>query len=62
MRQNRRCNAMKEMAVTPTSTDAFRSLVEGRITTEQYLRSVDERVEELREPPPPPPRSTPQPA
>jgi hypothetical protein len=54
---------MREMHVTPTGTDAFRSLVEGRITAEQYLRSVDERAEELREPsPPPPPRSTPQPA
>jgi|HubBroStandDraft_5_1064220.scaffolds.fasta_scaffold456906_2 hypothetical protein len=54
---------MRETHVTPTGTDAFRSLVEGRITTEQYLRSVDERVEELREPPPPPPpRSTSEPA
>jgi hypothetical protein len=48
----------------PTSPDAFRSLVEGRITTEQYVRSVDERVEELREPTPrsSPPCAAPQPA
>ncbi len=53
---------MMESPVTPTSPDAFRSLVEGRITTEQYLRTLDERVEELREPTPPPPRPEPQPA
>jgi hypothetical protein len=39
-----------ESPVTPVKQDAFRSLVEGRITTEQYLRSLEERVEELREP------------
>jgi hypothetical protein len=49
---------MREMHMTPTSSDAFRSLVEGRITTEQYLRSLDERAEELREPQPPPPPPT----
>jgi hypothetical protein len=34
----------------PTSADAFRSLVEGKITTEQYLHTLAERAEELRRP------------
>ena len=48
----------------PTDADAFRSLVEGKITTEQYLRTLDERAKELREPLPPqaPPDGEPAPA
>lgn len=54
---------MREPPVTPASPNAFRSLIEGRITTEQYLRTLDERVEELRETPTPPtPKASPQPA
>jgi hypothetical protein len=49
-----------ESPVTPVKQDAFRSLVEGRITTEQYLRSLEERVEELREPERPVQHPTPQ--
>lgn len=51
-----------EPEMTTAKPDAFRSLVEGKITTEQYLRTLDQRVEELREPQPPTPRETPQPA
>jgi hypothetical protein len=46
--------------MTLTKPDPFRSLVEGKITTEQYLRTLQERVEELRESDPPTPRPTPQ--
>jgi hypothetical protein len=44
--------------MTQINPDAFRSLVEGRITTEQYLRTIKERAEELREPEPPEQRAT----
>jgi hypothetical protein len=49
-----------ESPVTPVKQDAFRSLVEGRITTEQYLRSLEERVEELRDAERPAQHPTPQ--
>ena len=51
-----------ESPVTPVKQDAFRSLMEGHITTEQYLRSLEERVDELREPERPAQRSMSQPA
>lgn len=39
------------------SADAepFRSLVEKRITTDQYVRTLEERAHELRKPQPPQP-------
>lgn len=48
--------------MTTTKPDDFRSLVEGKITTEQYLRKLDERVEELRDPKPPTPSDVHEPA
>ena len=36
----------------PTNADAFRALMEGKITTEQYLRTLEERAKELRDPAP----------
>jgi hypothetical protein len=42
-----------ERPVPPAEPDTFRRLVEREITTEEYVRSLDERVKELREPHPP---------
>jgi hypothetical protein len=39
-----------ERTVPPAEPDTFRRLVEREITTEEYVRSLDERVKELREP------------
>jgi len=39
-----------ERPVPPAEPDTFRRLVEREITTEEYVRSLDERVKELREP------------
>jgi hypothetical protein len=50
-----------ERPVPPAEPDTFRRLVEREITTEEYVRSLDERVKELREPHPPsnlPPHSS----
>ena len=41
----------------PTNADAFRSLMEGKITTEQYLRILNERADELRQTSPDHPQS-----
>jgi len=38
-----------ERPVPPAEPDTFRRLVEREITTEEYVRSLDERVKELRE-------------
>jgi hypothetical protein len=39
-----------EKSVPPAEPDTFRRLVEREITTEEYVRSLDERVKALREP------------
>lgn len=49
-----------EPEMSTAKPDAFRNLVEGKITTEQYLRTLDERVEELRQPKLPEQDETPQ--
>jgi hypothetical protein len=49
-----------EEPVPPTEPDTFRRLVERQITTEEYVRALDERVQALREsnrPETPPPRT-----
>jgi hypothetical protein len=38
-----------ERSVPPAEPDTFRQLVERKITTEEYVRSLDERVKEQRE-------------
>ncbi len=38
-----------ERPVPPAEPDTFRQLVERKITTEEYVRSLDERVKEQRE-------------
>jgi hypothetical protein len=60
MRQTKGETSPMESPMTPTKSDPFRSLVEGKITTEQYLRTLKERVEELRESDPPDQREAPQ--
>jgi hypothetical protein len=42
-----------ERSVPPAEPDTFRRLVEREITTEEYVRSLDERVKQLRESHPP---------
>ncbi len=39
-----------ERSVPPAEPDTFRRLVEREITTEEYVRSLNERARELREP------------
>jgi hypothetical protein len=54
-----------EIPVPPAEPSTFRRLVERKITTEEYLRSLDQRVQETREseaPSLPSPPSTPEPA
>ena len=49
-----------ERSVPPAEPDTFRRLVEREITTEEYVRSLEERVKALREPQPseaPPPQA-----
>jgi hypothetical protein len=62
MRNTRGSKSARESPVTPTKPDPFRALVEGKISTEQYLRNLKERVEELRESDPPKNPEAPQPA
>jgi hypothetical protein len=38
-----------ERSVPAAEPDTFRQLVERKITTEEYVRSLDERVKEQRE-------------
>jgi hypothetical protein len=38
-----------EKRVPPAEPDTFRRLVEGQITTDEYVRTLDKRVQELRE-------------
>jgi hypothetical protein len=36
-------------SVPPAEPDTFRRLVEGEITVDEYVRDLDERVQQIRE-------------
>jgi hypothetical protein len=38
-----------EKRVPPAEPDTFRRLIERQITTDEYVRTLDERVQKLRE-------------